>query len=627
MKKGHVLSLILFILVCAFLFFYFQKSAFKTTGTPISIFSPPSGSIFNPRGDIDYVNCSNASIQGLWSSIFREESNDLKILSVEGGGECLYFIAYKNKSTELYMLKTFLGNSSLLSSKTDYVIAIWANVTQEYLSQAQILHTVSYPVSFADLFLESSIPAVNLTNRAILSPTSANTTFNNNFKVSRPIFTFVSNNPATSDMFGQNVSYYIFEETNTFSRDVPSSTLKLTSSSATVLADHSFTKFIYSFMRTVCAPNWISVNTSCNQTTNTLISWFNDTNNCRALFPENNYIPPANLTFSCGLIISQGVYGNVSSVSRVNLINLSMEVNGFLLNESANYTGELSMSIKDNSTTLISLTYNFSQALNLSNVRIEKQAQSAAFGYLIISGLNVTKTVYVDRLNSSSNAVCIKDAVVSSVSEISSRCNSTSETIVPCSGNNSSYSCAVSGSRFSISGLTHSAVREISINSVPHGNTCTPSWNCTAWSTCAGRNQIRVCTDINQCNNVSNKPVELQNCAPTCQVNWSCGNWTTCTKSGNQTRTCSDLRNCGLLTDKPSEFQNCTYQAGGVSGSLIKIVIIAVISIIVAVIVVLVIYLLRSNKRDYDESDRPSSKLGPVIPPDVNYTTGGNKKV
>jgi hypothetical protein len=41
----------------------------------------------------------------------------------------------------------------------------------------------------------------------------------------------------------------------------------------------------------------------------------------------------------------------------------------------------------------------------------------------------------------------------------------------------------------------------------------------------------------------------------------------------------------------------------------------------------LVIYLLRSNKRDYDESDRPSSKLGPVIPPDVNYTTGGNKKV
>jgi hypothetical protein len=43
-------------------------------------------------------------------------------------------------------------------------------------------------------------------------------------------------------------------------------------------------------------------------------------------------------------------------------------------------------------------------------------------------------------------------------------------------------------------------------------NSCTPNWSCNGWSSCVSGSQIRVCTDLNSCNNSTGKPVEMISC-------------------------------------------------------------------------------------------------------------------
>jgi PGF-pre-PGF domain-containing protein len=48
--------------------------------------------------------------------------------------------------------------------------------------------------------------------------------------------------------------------------------------------------------------------------------------------------------------------------------------------------------------------------------------------------------------------------------------------------------------------------------------TCTESWSCTDWSSCANSQQTRTCTDSNSCPNPTNKPAESQSCTPESNV-------------------------------------------------------------------------------------------------------------
>ena len=119
--------------------------------------------------------------------------------------------------------------------------------------------------------------------------------------------------------------------------------------------------------------------------------------------------------------------------------------------------------------------------------------------------------------------------------------------------------------------------------------TCTPNWSCGDWSQCVNGKQTRTCTDLNNCGNISSKPVEIQSCninivcptdvklcpdgsyikrglpnceflpcpSDTCTPNWSCGDWSQCV-NGQQTRTCYDTNNCGTTTNKPGTTQACS---------------------------------------------------------------------
>jgi len=94
---------------------------------------------------------------------------------------------------------------------------------------------------------------------------------------------------------------------------------------------------------------------------------------------------------------------------------------------------------------------------------------------------------------------------------------------------------------------------------------CIVNWNCSNWTECINETQTRICSDLNECNNETLKPFEIQNCTnetneiinKTCIINWSCSNWTNCINL-TQTRICEDLNNCINETGKPIEFQNCT---------------------------------------------------------------------
>lgn len=52
---------------------------------------------------------------------------------------------------------------------------------------------------------------------------------------------------------------------------------------------------------------------------------------------------------------------------------------------------------------------------------------------------------------------------------------------------------------------------------------------------------------------------QTQDSVEACNPNYQCGEWSECSSSGTQIRTCTDLNNCNILTDKPEESQSCIY--------------------------------------------------------------------
>ncbi len=154
--------------------------------------------------------------------------------------------------------------------------------------------------------------------------------------------------------------------------------------------------------------------------------------------------------------------GNLSDVTVDNVI-LNITIDGSD-NLSQAFTGVKSLEFLDNNTKLVSFNYNFSeQDLNLSAITIEQNNDSASKAYVLVSGLNLTsgqtKSLFVDPILNSSK-FCIKDAEVSSITEVSDSCTAIGETLISCPGSSGSYTCAMSGGKYNISGLSYSAVIE-----------------------------------------------------------------------------------------------------------------------------------------------------------------------
>lgn len=106
------------------------------------------------------------------------------------------------------------------------------------------------------------------------------------------------------------------------------------------------------------------------------------------------------------------------------------------------------------------------ESVNVVNMIIDKQGENESFAYLVVRGLelsshNQTKTIYLDRILNGTG-ICIKDGDVESIENVSSSCDGENEIWIGCPGESEIYTCDIleNSSRYKISGLRHSAVRE-----------------------------------------------------------------------------------------------------------------------------------------------------------------------
>ncbi len=158
-------------------------------------------------------------------------------------------------------------------------------------------------------------------------------------------------------------------------------------------------------------------------------------------------------------------------------LNLSGTFVGEQLNITINGTSNLSrvfndtllINITNASVSLLQFHWNFSNSSLYLNFTLNDGPENSSYGSILVRGLvlqqNTTKNISLRAVNSTISSVCIKDADVSSVNNISYSCNAENESLVSCPGSNSNYSCSLvndtyNRTYFTISGLRYSAIRQ-----------------------------------------------------------------------------------------------------------------------------------------------------------------------
>jgi len=247
-------------------------------------------------------------------------------------------------------------------------------------------------------------------------------------------------------------------------------------------------------------------------------------------------------TINLDLEINATLVGDKDNVNN-NYDNLLIKIDGSeTLNETM--TGTKFVGFYDTDKKLVSFEFDFdNKNLNLFNIEIKKQSDSV--GSILVKGIpsGVIKTVYVDRLTDSNNAVCIKDAEISSISEVSSDCTGVNEYKVSCPSTSGDYTCSLEDDRFKIMGLSHSGVKEFYI--APSSSNPPPSGSSSGGSSGGGGG-----------GGGSGGGSKLGSCIE----NWECNGWFNCAEPGIQRRICTDKNNCGTASDKPAETQECEYK-------------------------------------------------------------------
>jgi len=164
---------------------------------------------------------------------------------------------------------------------------------------------------------------------------------------------------------------------------------------------------------------------------------------------------------------------NTSDIITSGITELNITIAGEPIQSTYNGTKEILF--YDGASLILNFTHEFnsSNTIDLSKVQIQK-----ASTYLIVnfSGqLTENKTLYFDDANF--GELCVKDAEISSITEITSDCNGANETnLNSCLGNNAGITingitCSDEGSRIKIENLQHSGVRGVVSTSIATSTT------------------------------------------------------------------------------------------------------------------------------------------------------------
>jgi hypothetical protein len=188
--------------------------------------------------------------------------------------------------------------------------------------------------------------------------------------------------------------------------------------------------------------------------------------------------------------INDTLEGNESSVSKSGVTSLNITVGGNATN--GTFSGTQDVVFYDSGVMMLNFSHNFSGSdINLSRVSVTKTANSIVVNLSgqLQSGYN--KTVYISDNGFAS--ICVKDAEISSISEMSSDCTGAGETdLTACLGGSltaNNIICTDLGSVISIANMSHSGVRGVPASAAESAETTIPS-GCLDDSNCG---PLRVC--------------------------------------------------------------------------------------------------------------------------------------
>jgi len=520
--------------------------------------------IFNPTIPTD---CSNDSIKALWNSIFNEPSTDIIIFTnTSEPGKCSFITAYKIKNDEAFILS---GVDMILFGNLTVITGIRGNFTEEYLNILRAISNAS-----AEVYLNSSnnpIIQEKYIKPRTFNLAEANVSFKTSFK--KTPGNWIINN---SDL---NKVFYNYDENITESS---TNTIKINEdlSFANYSIDYvGYVKIITSIPS--CTPNWQEQNTTCNSS-ETILTYYTDSNYCGTTTSQ-----PFNKTQNCNFN-NDSIFGNPEDF-KTKIRNsmheqVTLYINGTSNLSSQNFTNQnIRVEIKNSNATYVDFYWNFSVPLDLNNIYIEKYT-FVNKSYILIKNLHVNKTVYLNSF-AYSGKICIKDEEISSISAINPKCIKSNEILLTCPESDENISCEVDEDGFRIMGLTNSGVIEYIENA-----SCIENWNYSAWSNCTNNLQTRNATDLSYCGTTLNKDETTQPCGTdppditinsSCTPSWNCSAWSECIND-TQTKTCTDNNNC--KPDK-EQSQSC-------SASFLKLTNYIYIGLIITLIIAIVIILI-----------------------------------
>ena len=527
------------------------------------------------------LNCSNDSIKAVWKSIFRGSSDNLTIVSAPDSNEsnysstiffvggCPVYSIYQVSGTKL---KALVGIDMWFFVDMNMIYAINGEFKPQALDN--ITSSLSnYSGSYASLL---SITLMGFTEnnqnnsllpRDISTIEEAKSHFESIFKVSSSNWT-KEDNWTEEGSENKNITVYSFNETEEmknitfFGESVdPKGAI---GKAGFVFGNSSLDEYIY---------NEASMLGILEQLTKQFENWTS----------------PINTSLK-----------NVTIEVNNSRLRIAEQLNPF----SELYSGIQRVEILKDNKTVIETEVNFTDNFDWTKVILKKQENSSDRGYVIVSGLNYTKNITLDRLHNDSKYVCVKDKDINDISEISTGCNSTNEYIIKCPGNISNFTCRISGDKFIVTGLRHSAVIEF----IPSQPPCIPDWQCDDWSNSEKSCGYRTCTDLHSCNNISLKPNESQKC-PVCNPNWECTDFSPekCPKEKKQTRTCTDTNNCKTSKGEPILEQTCKIEANWMF---------IIAGILGGIVILIVIILLTKGKNNQKTQNTSSPKYPPRLPPE-----------
>jgi len=158
--------------------------------------------------------------------------------------------------------------------------------------------------------------------------------------------------------------------------------------------------------------------------------------------------------------VSDNLKGNETHINNSGFTDIGITINKSLT--LTNFTGTPEVWVYDNNTVILNFTYNFSAGnLDLSKVTIVKATNSILVNMSGQMQSYYNKTISITDNNFAS--LCVKDAEISAISEVSSGCNGDNETdFTSCLGGSATINgveCVDSGSIIHISNLRNSAVK------------------------------------------------------------------------------------------------------------------------------------------------------------------------